>query len=121
MISTVLLICILAGFEVHSPDIDQPFTLTVHAICFSCDLPARALVQNFIQFNGIYGCCFCEQPGVVVSTDKGGNVTTFPYQQEDPNGPARSQQKCIEHAMLANINHNTVCCITFFASVQLNE
>ena len=93
----------------HPPDVDEPFMMTVHTICCCCDLPAKALVQNFIQFNGIYGCSFCEQPGQVVSTVNGGSVITFPYDQLDPKGPPRTQEKCIEHAKEAVINHSMVC------------
>ena len=82
--------------------------ITVHTICVSCDLPAKALVQNFIQFNGVYGCGFCEQPGEVVTTAKGGNVITFPYVAHDPKGPPRTQQKCIEDAKEASDNHTVV-------------
>lgn len=29
----------------------------------SVDLPARAAINNFIQFNGYWGCCICLQKG----------------------------------------------------------
>ena len=97
------------GVEIHPPDADQPFVITVHTICASCDLPAKAMVQNFIQFNGIYGCGYCEQPGEVVSTERGGNITTFPFNQLDPKGPHRTQEKCMEDAKEACLHHNVVC------------
>lgn len=80
----------------------------MHVICVSCDLPAKALVQNFVQFNGIYGCGFCEQPGEVVSTAKGGNVTTFPYNQSCPQGPPRSESTSIQYATQAQSTYNNV-------------
>jgi hypothetical protein len=49
----------------------------LHVIAVSCDLPARALVQNFIQFNGLHGCSFCEQSGKSFPTDKGGTVHVY--------------------------------------------
>lgn len=40
-------------------------TFTCHAtlVCVTCDLPAKAIVMNFTQFNGFYGCCHCYQKG----------------------------------------------------------
>ena len=77
---------------------EQHSIIKVHTICVCCDLPAKALVQNFIQFNGQYGCGFCEQRGEIVATEKGGNVTTFPFMMNDPEGPRRTQHKCIMEA-----------------------
>ena len=33
-------------------------------LCVSVDLPARAIVNNFIQYNGYYGCGQCLQKGL---------------------------------------------------------
>ena len=33
------------------------------AMLCSVDLPARAIVINMKQFNGLYGCCYCESSG----------------------------------------------------------
>ena len=71
-----------------------------------CDLPAKALVMNFVQFNGYYGCNYCEQPGIVIDSEKGGHIHTFPYQQNNPKGPARKDY--IQQAALAVQKHNTV-------------
>ncbi len=35
----------------------------VALICTTVDLPARAAVTNFIQYNGYWGCCQCLQKG----------------------------------------------------------
>ncbi len=35
----------------------------VALLCTTLDLPARAAVLNFIQFNGYWGCCRCLQKG----------------------------------------------------------
>ena len=39
-----------------------------HAIllCTTCDLPARAMILNMVNFNGFYSCCFCLQPGILL-------------------------------------------------------
>lgn len=51
-----------------------------------CDLPARCLVSNSMQFNGKYGCWFCLQPGETYTTNKGGHVQVYPFQE----GPRRT-------------------------------
>lgn len=33
-----------------------------------CDKPAKASIRNAIQFNGYYGCSYCEQPGMLVNS-----------------------------------------------------
>ena len=38
-------------------------TIPVIVRCFVCDAPARALVKGTVQYNGKYGCDFCEVCG----------------------------------------------------------
>ena len=49
------------GVAITLPD---KSSVLCHAIllCTTCDLPARALVLNMVQFNGFYSCCYCLQP-----------------------------------------------------------
>ncbi len=49
------------GVEVHSSEGRK----IVKAILLQCsvDLPARATVANMKQFNGKFGCLYCENPG----------------------------------------------------------
>ena len=42
----------------------QLITLTVDLTCVCVDKVARAMIQNFMQFNGFFGCSWCDQPGV---------------------------------------------------------
>lgn len=102
------LLCVpfLLGFEV--PIDSKSIHISVHVICVSCDLPAKALVQNFMQFNGLYGCGYCEQSGEVVTTMRGGSVTTFPYIKDNPTGPARTFDKCLRDSAEAVANHTVV-------------
>ena len=97
-----------SGVEVHPCGIKQPFQLTAHVVCCSCDLPARAIVQNFTQFNGVHGCNFCEQPGVSLRTERGGNVRVFPYDQHLPKGPSRTQLLNTQYAKRAVEQHSVV-------------
>ena len=48
------------GIEVHPHGIPAPFQIKMVTICAYLDLPARASVLNVVQFNGLYGCNFCE-------------------------------------------------------------
>lgn len=109
---TVMIIILLnntcTGVEVHLGN-EAPLQMKVCVLCCSCDLPARAIVQNFIQFNGYYGCCFCEQPGETTHTEKGGHVHTFPYNHISPKGPPRTQQATIQKAREALEEHSVVC------------
>ncbi len=94
--------------DVLVPGRKDPLKLTVHVICGSYDLPARALVQNFNQYNGAYGCGFCEQPGRSFQTQKGGTVRVFPYNLNSPNGPLRTNDSTTEHARQAISEHKVV-------------
>lgn len=67
------------------------------------------MIQNFIQFNGFYGCCSCEQPGKTVQTTNGGHVHTFPYLKDSPKGPARTKEACLQYAVEAVAQHSVVC------------
>lgn len=49
-----------ASVLVQPPGFEQPFTMKLLVVGCTCDLPARALVTNMMQFNGVYGCTFCE-------------------------------------------------------------
>lgn len=77
--------------------------ITVHAIllCGSCDLPARCLVCNSIQFNGYYGCLRCQQSGKSLKTAKGGHVHVYPFIETDPSGPVRTKLSMIRDAQQA--------------------
>lgn len=65
------------------------------------DKPAKCAVQNFTQFNGMYGCGRCLQPGKSIKTSKSGHVHVFPYQASDPTGPPRTQKLVAEYSRKA--------------------
>ena len=51
----------------------------------SCvDSPARATLQNIKQFNGKFGCSFCEHPGVIVEKGRG-FTRAYPISSPLPN------------------------------------
>lgn len=71
-----------------------------------CDLPARCMVSNSMQFNGKYGCWFCHQPGQTYTTQKGGHVHIYPFQEDNPKGPSRTAENLQEDVnnVLKNIH-----------------
>ena len=56
------------------------------------DLPAKAKLLNFMQFNGKYGCSVCEQEGKVVPVGRG-QTRVYEYINCPPQ---RSHLKCYE-------------------------
>ena len=54
------------------------------------DLPARYLVSGSVQLNGKYGCAKYFQSGESFKTASGGNVWIYPFNKDDPCGPARN-------------------------------
>lgn len=59
------------GFQWQDPKNKSSTTVKVYALCCVCDSVARPMVQNFKQFNGVYGCSFCLHPGEHVKKGNG--------------------------------------------------
>lgn len=65
------------------------------------DAPAKCIFQNFVQFNGFYGCPFCESPGNSVKTSEKGHTHVYPFNKNMPScghGPSRTHDKTLEQA-----------------------
>ena len=103
------------GLEVHIDEIGQQLVVKVHVVYVYCDLPAKALVQNYIQFNGAFGCGFCKQPGEILATDKGGHVVTFPFFADNPKGPRTQHSN--NHALMM---HMRQCAQSLWSARQNN-
>ena len=101
MILYSYIIYIWIGIKVHPHDAQSSFQMYAYTICASFDLPARASALNCIQYNGQFGCNFCEQPGISVRTEKEVNVWTFPYQVDSPKVPVRTHKAQIEYVKQA--------------------
>lgn len=88
------------GVNIVNPSGEE---ITVRAIllCGSCDLPARCLVCNSIQYNGYYGCLRCRQSGKSLKTAKGGHVHVYPFIETDPSGPLRTKLGMMRDAQQA--------------------
>ena len=89
------------GISVQFAGASEPFICKVLTIAGTCDLPAKALVLNSVQFNGRFGCLKCEQPGQTVKTGERGHVHAFPFQEADPKGPPRTHKGFVDNAKLA--------------------
>lgn len=95
------------GVIVHVPEKD-PFRITAHVICCCVDLPAKALVLNCIQYNGAYGCGYCEQPGESTRTSGGGTVRTFPYEVHNKKSELRTALSVYKYALEATETQSAV-------------
>eukprot|EP00733_Pompholyxophrys_punicea_P000191 Pompholyxophrys_punicea_v1_NODE_34_length_4918_cov_64.972445.p1 type:complete len:794 gc:universal NODE_34_length_4918_cov_64.972445:3073-692(-) len=65
----------------------------VYLLTFSCDLVAKALVLNSLQYNGLCGCHNCEEEGEIAQGT--GNVRVFPYV---PEPVVRTMEKMLLYA-----------------------
>ena len=104
-------------------------TCRVALVCATLDLPARAAVLNFTQFNGYWGCCRCLQKGCFyinvsnmyytccftsnlgkrVTTSKQGGTQTYPYIEKNPCGPPRTHKQTCEDGSAALSSGSNVC------------
>lgn len=96
------------GIQLYSPDIMANFTCRVMLLCGTCDLPAKAMVYNMIQFNGNYGCSHCLQSGKTFGVGQRGNVHIYPYIQDDPVGPQRTSEQLNQHSREAVESGKTI-------------
>ena len=85
------------GVEIYSPE-RGTFTCKGVVLACSCDLPARCIMCNSMQYNGENGCWKCLHPGETVQTGDGGHSRAFLYQNGNPKGPSRTAQNVAQHA-----------------------
>ena len=74
----------------------------------TCDLPAKCLVCNSVQYNGSYGCFKCKQKGESVKVSARGHVHAFPFIQSNPYGPKRTHSTTLQDADRAVKSGETV-------------
>jgi len=71
------------GFRFVKSSVGQEQIINVSATLCISDAPARAMLQDFVQFNGQYGCGFCHHPGERMK--KGlGTVQVYPLKEIYP-------------------------------------
>ncbi|GBN13443.1 hypothetical protein AVEN_116184-1 [Araneus ventricosus] len=76
------------------------FTLTC-----SSDAPAPCAIQNFKEFNGKFGCGFCEQEGLRVVKGKG-HCRIYPFNGQV--AAKRTFKNCVENAEKALVTDKSV-------------
>ena len=100
-IITELIVLENHGVEVKPPTFSSSFIAKVIVLAGTCDLPAKCLILNCMQYNGNYGCSKCLNPGITFHTSSHGHTHVYPYQGEDPSGhgPKRSKEAhCLDAA-----------------------
>ena len=71
----------------------RTITSTVDVIAVCADSVARAPIQNFLQFNGFFGCSWCEQQGETIN-----HSHVYKY---EPTFQPRTKEKVTEYATRA--------------------
>ncbi|GBM10952.1 hypothetical protein AVEN_168321-1 [Araneus ventricosus] len=94
-----------SGFKWIDATNSKQIVTKVFPIICSSDAPARAAVQNFIQYNEKYGCGFCQHSGERVEKGKG-FCRIYPLQQPLPE--IRSFEQCVNFAEEASLNGKAV-------------
>lgn len=74
----VLDLLILYNYGVTFTVEGQTITSKAMLVVATMDLQARSYVLNMTQHNGVNGCLYCKEPGVVVSSGKG-TCRSYPY------------------------------------------
>lgn len=96
------------GIECTSPD-RGTFSCRAFLLSATADLPARALLCNCVQYNGSFGCWKCLQKGETAARGRG-HTHIFPFQQNNPKGPPRSNENVLLDAQAvidsARINYS---------------
>jgi hypothetical protein len=90
------------GIAVQTPS----GSLIARAMLLNCsvDLPARAMLVNMKQWNGVHGCLYCEDPGVTL-----GNDHLHRYWPHQDSSVLRNRASLLKNAELAIRSGTSVC------------
>lgn len=69
----------LKGIKIKFSHKNQEFVLKFTALLAIADSPARAILQNRLQYNGYFGCSYCYQIGTHLN-----NAMKYPFLAEEP-------------------------------------
>ncbi|GBN05449.1 hypothetical protein AVEN_162550-1 [Araneus ventricosus] len=94
-----------SGFKWIDATNSKQIVTKVFPIICSSDAPDRAAIHNFIQYNGKYGCGFCQHSGERVERGKG-FCRIYPLQQPLPE--IRSFEQCVNFAEEASLTGKAV-------------
>lgn len=99
-----LLAAELENSEISIFDGEQFINFVPALITASCDLPAKAMLQNFKGPVGKYACAFCYHPGVAVKNLKG--KTTIRYVKMDE-VKLRTHDETVNNGRRIDLDENT--------------
>ena len=83
-----------------------------HLLAVSLDLPARAMVLNMKQFNGKFGCCYCEDEGTNPP-----NQPTLRYYPYENNSTPRQHNSMVTDARCATDKREPVSPSSFLSLI----
>ena len=83
--------CFEKGITWTNPKTKEQFVSRVTAPLIIADAPARAQVQNILNFNGRYGCNICEIKNKYVCILKGSNLLVYFFPEQRT--PIRTKQR----------------------------
>ncbi|CAN8014896.1 unnamed protein product, partial [Ixodes persulcatus] len=75
---------------------DDSAVSTVYCVCCSADSPARALMQNMVQYNGYFGCGWYLHPGKTVEGTVKYHVGSASVPDRTKEGVERSMAEAFE-------------------------
>ena len=97
---TLSFACLENGVDMESPERGKFYCKGILLSC-SCDLPARCLLCNSMQYNGENGCWKCLQPRQTVRTGVRGHSRAFLYNNDNPKGRLRTSESVREDGIRA--------------------
>jgi hypothetical protein len=87
-------------------------TIVLHAATF--DLPAQASILRHRQYNGLFGCLFCKNPGEVIES---GREHAHIYKHGNYENITSAMQK--EYSQVADLSND--CIFGFLGSTKLSK
>lgn len=84
------------GVDFYVPALQDSIRVEGHVICGTCDLPAKSLFLNLLQYNGSYGCAKCKIHVTRFQENK--HIPVYKFQDELY---LRTQKETIEFGKLA--------------------
>ena len=72
------------------------------------DKPCRAAILNMIQYNGLFGCLKCYQPGLSLASKNSGTIHVYKFIEDNPTGPKRTHSTYHDD-LVQVIKTNKVC------------
>ena len=93
------------GFTWMKPNTALPTVSKVFTLICTCDSVARCALQNVKQFNGKFGCAWCQQEGERVAKGRG-HVQVYPFLEELAED--RTHDQTVEDAQEAHAQNKDV-------------